>query len=180
MIKFDIHNRYSGAVLFTAEIDCADDAPRSMKLRLAVQLGISAKADLSRANLSGADLSRADLSWADLSRANLSGADLSRANLSGADLSGADLSRANLTGADLSGADLIHGGWRSDRYQFLLVRPKAGAPEVLAGCRRFTLAQARAHWAASRGDTQLGLESQALVDHLERLAVIRGWIEVAP
>ena len=64
------------------------------------------RADLSGANLIGADLSRADLSGADLSRANLSGADLSRADLIGADLSGAYLRRANLIGADLSRADL--------------------------------------------------------------------------
>ena len=52
------------------------------------------RADLSRANLSGADLSRADLSGAYLSWADRSGADLSRADLSGADLSWADLSGA--------------------------------------------------------------------------------------
>ena len=63
-------------------------------------------ADLSGANLSGADLRRANLRRANLSGANLSGADLRRANLSGADLSGADLRRANLSGADLSGANL--------------------------------------------------------------------------
>ena len=54
------------------------------------------RANLRRANLSGADLRRADLSWADLSGANLRWADLS-----GADLSGADLRRANLSGANL-------------------------------------------------------------------------------
>ena len=69
------------------------------------------RADLSGANLSRADLSRADLSGANLSRANLSGAnlygaDLSRADLSGANLSGADLCRADLCGANLSGANL--------------------------------------------------------------------------
>ena len=43
---------------------------------------------------------------ANLYRANLSGANLYRANLSGADLSGANLSRADLSGANLSGANL--------------------------------------------------------------------------
>jgi hypothetical protein len=51
-----------------------------------------------------ADLSRADLSGADLRGVNLSGADLSGANLRWADLSGADLRWADLSGADLSGA----------------------------------------------------------------------------
>ena len=53
------------------------------------------RADLSRANLSGANLEGANLSetalrGADLSRADLRGADLSRADLSGADLRGAN------------------------------------------------------------------------------------------
>ena len=63
-------------------------------------------ADLSCANLSGANLSGADLYGADLSCANLSGADLFRADLSGANLHGADLSGANLSGANLSGANI--------------------------------------------------------------------------
>ena len=65
-----------------------------------------ARADLRRADLSGAYLSRADLSGAYLSGAYLSGAYLSGAYLSGADLSGANLSGADLSGAYLSGADL--------------------------------------------------------------------------
>jgi len=82
--------------------------------RKATEAGV--RANLSRANLSGANLSeanlsraylsRADLSGAYLSRADLSGAYLSEANLSEADLSGADLSRADLYGANLYGADL--------------------------------------------------------------------------
>ncbi len=74
------------------------------------------RADLSRADLSGANLSKADLSWANLSKAdlswanlsgaNLSGATLSKATLRGANLSGATLSKATLSGANLSKADL--------------------------------------------------------------------------
>ena len=93
-IKFDVLNRFTGAVQFTAEIECAADAAPSIKLGLAVQWAIK-----SRANLSGADLSGADLSGADLSGADLSGANLSRADLSGAYLSRADLSRADLSRA---------------------------------------------------------------------------------
>ena len=96
LLKFNVMNRLSGEVQFTAEIDCAEDALPSIKLGLAVKWAIASRANLSRANLYGANLSGADLS-----RANLYGADLS-----GADLSGADLSGANLYGADLSGADL--------------------------------------------------------------------------
>jgi hypothetical protein len=110
-IKFDIRNRFTGAAQFTAEIECADDAPHSVKIGLAVRRALTfganlSGANLSGANLSGANLSRANLSWADLFGANLSWADLSGANLFEANLSGANLSRANLSGANLSGANL--------------------------------------------------------------------------
>ena len=59
-----------------------------------------------RANLRRADLSGANLRWADLSEADLRGADLRWADLSGANLRGADLSEADLRGADLRWADL--------------------------------------------------------------------------
>jgi hypothetical protein len=83
-MKFEVRNRFSGAVQFTAEIECDEGASTSIKLGLAVRWAIK-----SRADLSGADLSGAYLSGADLSGAYLSGADLSGADLSGADLSGA-------------------------------------------------------------------------------------------
>ena len=104
--KFEVRNRWTGAVQFTAEISATPDMSPRVKLGLAVRWGHSNGADLSGADLSGADLSGADLSGADLSRADLSRADLRGADLSGADLSGADLSGAVLRGADLSGADL--------------------------------------------------------------------------
>jgi len=96
MIKFDVLNRFSGEIQFTAEIDCADSEPHCWKLRLAVQWAIKTGADLSDTDLSGADLSDTDLCGADLS-----GAKLRRAKLSGADLCGADLSGADLSGAKL-------------------------------------------------------------------------------
>ena len=115
-MKFDIFNRFTREVQFTAEINCADNASASVKIGLAVRWAVKTRANLSGANLSGAnisganlyraDLSGADLYGADLSGANISGANLYRADLSGADLSGADLSGANLYRADLSGADL--------------------------------------------------------------------------
>jgi uncharacterized protein YjbI with pentapeptide repeats len=101
MIKFDVKNRFTGAVQFTAEIDCGDDASPGIKLGLAVTW--AKKED---ANLRGADLRGADLRGADLWDANLRGADLWDANLRGADLRGVDLRDANLRGADLRGADL--------------------------------------------------------------------------
>jgi len=101
-MKFDVTNRFTGAVQFTAEIDCADDASTSIKLGLAFRWALE-----SDANLSGAYLFGAYLRDADLSGAYLRDADLRDANLSGAYLFGADLSDADLRGANLSGANLI-------------------------------------------------------------------------
>ena len=105
-MKFNVTNRWSGAVVFTAEIDAREDTPTSVKLGLAVRWAVQTSANLSGANLRGANLSGANLRGANLSGANLSGANLSDANLSGANLSGANLSGANLRGANLSGANL--------------------------------------------------------------------------
>ncbi len=60
-IKFEILNRFSGAVHFTAEIECSENESTSVKLGLAVKLAIKSGANLSRADLYGANLSRADL-----------------------------------------------------------------------------------------------------------------------
>jgi hypothetical protein len=116
MINFAIKNRWTGSVIFTAEIDATDETATSIKFGLAVRVAVKAKADLRGAYLSGADLIGADLRGADLigadlrgaylSGADLIGADLRGADLRGADLSGAYLSGAYLSGADLSGADL--------------------------------------------------------------------------
>jgi hypothetical protein len=68
-MKFEVRNRFSGAVQFTAEIECDEGASTSIKLGLAVRWAIKSRADLSGADLSGADLSGADLRSADLSGA---------------------------------------------------------------------------------------------------------------
>jgi hypothetical protein len=65
-VKFDIKHRFSGEVVFCAEIQCSDDASYSLKIGLAAKAAIASKADLSGANLSWADLSGADLSKANL------------------------------------------------------------------------------------------------------------------
>jgi uncharacterized protein YjbI with pentapeptide repeats len=115
-MKFDILNRFSGKVQFTAEIECEASESVYVKRGLAAKWAYKSRAVLSCAVLSGAVLRGADLSCAVLSGADLSGADLSGADLSGAVLScavlsgavlrGADLSCAVLSGADLSGAVL--------------------------------------------------------------------------
>jgi hypothetical protein len=175
-MKFEIKNRFTGDIQFGAEIDCADDAPLSVKLGLAVRVAVKSGADLSGAYLIGADLSGADLSGADLSRADLSGADLSRANLSGADLSGADLSRANLSGADLSGADLSGEKVKrllasvqriSDGYTFLMFEMEEDPPKIVAGCRLLTVADYAAHVANEYPDTDRARETLRILDYFD-------------
>lgn len=63
-IKQDITNRFSGAVMFTAEIECAPDALPSIKLGLAVQVAVRARANLAGANLADANLAGANLAGA--------------------------------------------------------------------------------------------------------------------
>ena len=63
-MKFAVTDRFTGAVRFTAEIDCAEDVSTSVKLGLAVKWAIKSRANLSGADLRGANLSRADLSGA--------------------------------------------------------------------------------------------------------------------
>ena len=65
---------------------------------------------------------------------------------------------------------------RSDNYTFTIA-PTPEGPRIIAGCRYFTFDEARTHWANTRGGTKLGDESLALVDHLERMAVLNGFME---
>ena len=98
---FDIKNRWSGQVQFSAEIDCDINAETGIKVGLAVKLAVK-----TGASLVGANLARASLARANLDRANLDGANLVGANLVGANLVGANLARANLARASLDGANL--------------------------------------------------------------------------
>jgi hypothetical protein len=67
---------------------------------------------------------------------------------------------------------------RSDGHTFSVVATPFG-PRIIAGCRYFTFEEARKHWIDTRKDTQLGRESLALVDHLERMAEIVGLLNYA-
>ena len=144
MIKFDVMNRFSGAVQFTAEIDCKENETTSIKLGLSVKWAIKA----------GAYLADADLAGADLARANLAGADLA--------------------GADLANQWIVQGAVRSDGYVFMLTNLKDEGVRLKAGCRNFTMAEARQHWKATRDDTPLGTETFAILDCLEAMAKARG------
>ena len=111
MIKFEVTNRWTGKVQFVAEIDCDESASHSIKLGLAVQWGVKARANLTGANLAGANLARAYLAGANLAGANLAGANLAGANLARANLAGANLTDAYLTGANLTDAYLTGAKW---------------------------------------------------------------------
>ena len=110
-MEYQIENRFTRQVQFTANIDADEKSSIHFKIGLAVKWAIKNGVDLYGADLSGADLSGADLRSADLRSADLSGADLSGANLRhtylrNTDLNGADLRYANLRLTSLSGADL--------------------------------------------------------------------------
>ena len=138
-MKYDVLNRYSGDVQFTADIDCKDSDSHSVKITAAIHWAIENKADLSGADLRWADLSEANLSWA-----NLSGADLSEANLSRANLRWANLSGANLIGANLSWADLI--GANGNNHELKTVQSGKysitfSASVMAIGCEQHTIKQ---------------------------------------
>ena len=145
--------------------------------------GVGERADLFDANLSGANLSRADLRWANLSEADLREVDLSEANLSGANLSGANLRGANLRGVDLSRADLRRADITGAKGIYLLpvqdprgyswphaILCSDGEWRIRAGCRFFTIPEARAHWGETyKGNRRIGDMYLAAVDWLEKV-----------
>ena len=173
-MKYEIKNRFTREVQFTAEIDCEESAPRSLKVGLSVKCGLKYGADLTGADLTGADLSETDLFRADLSRSNLSRSDLSETDLSGADLTRSDLSGVNLSGANYIADRIIDGGLRSDGYRFLLILNE-GVRRIQAGCRDFTVPEGVKHWESTRKDTPLGDETFAIIEHMTRIADLRKW-----
>ena len=178
-MQYEIKNRFTGAVQFTAEIDCAEDALRPIKLGLAVRLGIKEGANLAGANLAGAYLANADLGWVNLTDANLRDADLADAYLAGANLAGAYLAGADLAGAYLMGANLADArgvvdlgtpyGWRAVGWW------KDGKPWVRVGCRDKSLADGKVYWA----DKPHRREVMAALAYFEAVAAIRAEKESA-
>ena len=55
-MKFDILNRFTGAVQFTSEINCREEEYKSLKIGLAVRWAIANRASLDGARLDGASL----------------------------------------------------------------------------------------------------------------------------
>ena len=89
-------------------------------------------------------------SGANLCEANLRGASLCEANLRGANLYGANLREADLRGADLRGAEgYLCLGWDPRGYHFRAIQFD-NVWHITAGCRNFTLDEARIHWTNNR------------------------------
>ena len=148
-MKYEIKNRWTQQVQFTAEIDCDEGASVRIKLGLAIKVALKGGADLRGAYLRGADLCRANLSYANLSYADLRGADLRGADLGNADLSNANLRGADLRGADLGGLILLARATRSDGHEYFAWSSILGGMVIKAGCRTWigedAIEQAREH-----------------------------------
>ena len=130
-------------------------------------------ANLRWANLSGANLRLANLSEADFRWANLSGAELRRANLSEAELSWANLSGADLSWAEITGATGIYLLHAQDPRGYSwphAIQCDGGEWRIRAGCRFFTIPEARDHWGESyEGERRIGDMYLAAVDWLEKV-----------
>ena len=128
-MKYEIKNRWTQQVQFTAEIDCDEGASVRIKLGLAIKVALKGGADLRGAYLRGADLCRANLSYANLSYADLRGADL--------------------RGADLGGLILLARATRSDGHEYFAWSSILGGMVIKAGCRTWigedAIEQAREH-----------------------------------
>ena len=96
-MKYEIKNRWTGDVIFSAE---------TKNFKLAVKMAVEQKINLSNSNLSNSNLSGSDLSGSNLSGSDLRSSDLSNSNFRGSNFRGSDLSGSDLRSSDLSGSDL--------------------------------------------------------------------------
>ena len=103
--------------------------------------------DMRWANFRRSDLRKADLRATDLRGADFTGSDMQRADMRGAWLAGAQMRGADLRCTDLRGAFGVIDGGIIDGYRVILVR-HSDESRIAAGCRWFTIAEARAHWSS--------------------------------
>lgn len=125
---------------------------------------------LADTNLAGALLSHCDLAGADLSNCNFNNADLRHANLRGCDLHDSVFDGTRMTGADITDANLddVNLGHTDSRYVIGLIlldelndyfvwaypRGKEKFLRIRAGCRDFSLQEAREHWSYDEKGTK--------------------------
>jgi hypothetical protein len=67
----------------------------------------------------------------------------------------------------------VHGIVRSDGYTFVYVPDNSGVMKVQAGCRDFTMEEAKFHWRLTRSGTPLGDETMEILKSLKRLSKFR-------
>ncbi len=76
--------------------------------------------------------------------------------------------------ARVSGNAKVYGIMRSDGYCFVYVPCKDGEWQVIAGCRYFTMDEARAHWGSpGYQDANLAAETLVIIDCLEKLRTVK-------
>jgi hypothetical protein len=165
----------------SVSIQCDPLATLGVKLGLAARAAYQSGASLDGARLDGASLDGASLDGARLDGARLVGASLVGARLDGASLDGASLVGARLDGASLVGARLdgalvcgeavtrllACASRLQDPYVFYAFELQAGGVKIKAGCRWFTVAEYRAHVAATYGGTAKGRETSDILDFIE-------------
>jgi hypothetical protein len=155
-MKHPIKHRYTGAVLFEADIP--DGTPSGLVVRAALE-----QATKARANLNGAYLARA----------NLAGAYLDGAYLDGANLDGAYLARAYLDGAYLAGANLA--GKRSvfqigpigSRCAYFVAYLTSKGVILKAGCFTGSVAEFETKLQDEHGDNKHAQEYRAALDLID-------------
>ena len=144
-MKYPVHNRFTGAVQFTADIDCAGDAPTNVKIGLAVKWALRTGADLRGATLIGA---------------NLAGA-----NLRGATLAGADLRGIKIKSIICLVTRII------ESYEFIAFQTEDDKCVIVAGCRGpWTVEEYRAHIAEDYPNTPKAEETLAILAFIEERA----------
>ena len=150
-MKYAIKHRYTGEVLFEADIP--DDTPSGLQCRVALE-----KATTDRANLDGADLD---------------GAYLTGANLAGANLAGAYLAGAIVRDQKLIGSRPVFqiSPIGSRCAQFVSYITEAGVL-LNAGCFWGTVEEFRAKLADTHGDNDHAKEYNAALLMIETHAAI--------
>ena len=123
----EIKHRYTGAVLFSADVG---------SMRLCVEAALTARADLTSANLTSANLRYADLRYADLTYTNLR--------------------YANLTSATGVRGVLTIGPIGSRADALLAILDESGGIRVTTGCFSGSLTEFEAAVQATHGDSEHG------------------------
>ena len=67
----------------------------------------------------------------------------------------------------------VSGIVRSDGHTFVYIPDDDGVMKVQAGCRDFTMKEAKDHWRKTRGGTPLGYETMEILKSLKRLSKVR-------